>query len=87
MTTMRAVVQVDAEAAAELLSRTCDIGGGTRVTNCVQHMNRELTNRPTDCPLCASDVQNQLSRAIAINGWLNQWKDDADRLLRRRAEA
>lgn len=66
----------------ELLTRHCDEGRGTKVINCVVHMGTNLTERPTGCQLCAGDTQNQLRLAIAINAWLNQWKDDAEAILK-----
>jgi hypothetical protein len=66
----------------ELLARQCEHTGGTKVVNCVQHMNLPLTERPTHCQLCSADVQNRLATAIKVNAWLNQWKDDATELLR-----
>ena len=71
------------EQAEELVSRTCDVQGGTKVTNCVVHMNMSLLQRPSDCPLCATDVKNKLSTAIKVNEWLNGWKDEAEKVLRR----
>ena len=67
---------------AELLSRECHEGGGTKVINCIVHAGRVLTDRPTDCHLCSTDIQNRLRLAIAVNEWLNQWKDDATELLK-----
>lgn len=66
----------------ELLNRECGIGGGTKVTNCVMHMSLPLTNRPSDCRLCSTDIQNRLGIAIAINEWLNVWKEDAEKYLK-----
>lgn len=65
----------------ELVSRTYP-GGGTQVTNCLAHMHRDRTDRPTECALCSADTQNYLRRAIAVNVWLNTYKDDAERVLR-----
>lgn len=65
----------------ELLARSCSEGSGTRVTNCIVHMHRNLTDRPSECHLCAADVSNHLRLAIAINEWLNRWKDDASAVL------
>lgn len=64
----------------ELLARR--YGGGVTVTNCVPHMNLSLLERPRDCTRCQADVRNTLSRAIGANEWLNQWKEDAERILR-----
>lgn len=50
---------------------------GTRVTNCVAHSEREFNNRPRNCDLCASDIQNHLALAIRINEFLN---DKVDRV-------
>lgn len=55
--------------------------GGVSVINCVAHAERSLLERPDDCRLCAADVRNALSRAFSVNGWLNQWKDDASKAL------
>lgn len=49
---------------------------GTRVVNCVAHMNRSIDNRPDDCLLCRSDIRNALSFCMGVNEWLNLWKDD-----------
>lgn len=55
---------------------------GTTVTNCVKHIDLDLTKRPLEtCNLCRADVNNTLSRAIQINEWLNEWKDDAMKIL------
>jgi hypothetical protein len=67
----------------ELLLRECHEAGGTKVINCVRHMGMSLTSRPTNCELCATDVKNRFADAIAVNEWLNTWKDDAEALLRR----
>jgi hypothetical protein len=66
----------------ELLARVCPIGGGTRVQNCVLHENRSLLERPRDCFLCTADIVNRLRLSLGINGWLNEWKDDAIALLK-----
>jgi hypothetical protein len=66
----------------ELLSRTCDAQSGTRVTNCVMHMNISLLKRPANCTLCTADIVNQLMVAINVNQWLNEWKDDAEKILK-----
>jgi hypothetical protein len=65
----------------EILERQCYAASGTKVTNCVRHMHLDLTERPTSCELCAADVRNRLSDAIAVNEWLNKWKDDASAIL------
>lgn len=70
------------EKVRELLARECYEASGTKVVNCMAHYNRLLTDRPASCPLCATDVSNRLSDAIAVNEWLNKWKDDAATLLR-----
>ncbi len=67
----------------ELVSRVCTVQDGTHVTNCVQHMNRDLLSRPPDCPLCHADITNKLSVAIRVNQWLNEWKETAEALLKR----
>jgi hypothetical protein len=64
----------------ELLDRRYD--GGVTVTNCVVHMGQSILERPRDCELCATDIRNTLSRAIRTNAWLNEWKEDAEALLR-----
>jgi len=69
----------------ELLARECHEGGGTRVTNCVLHSHKAFDDRPYECRLCSVDIQNHLRVAVAINEWLNQWKDDATALLSERA--
>jgi len=65
----------------ELIARECNEAGGTKITNCMVHQGRPLTDRPNDCRLCSSDVQSRLADAIAINEWLNKWKDDATKVL------
>ena len=55
--------------------------GGTRVTNCVAHMHRPWDQRPEDCTLCRTDIQNQLMYAIRVNEWLNQRLDAAREVL------
>lgn len=64
----------------ELLDRKPPIGG-TTVTNCVVHMGRSLLDRPADCRLCATDISNTLRRAITVNEWLNEWMEDATKIL------
>ena len=44
---------------------------GSRVTNCVSHMSKPLTERPRDCDLCRTDLENQLRFAIRVNEFLN----------------
>ena len=70
------------QAIEEVVSRTCNLQSGTTVTNCVQHMGRAIISRPPDCRLCAADVASKLQVALAVNAWLNLWKDDAEKLLR-----
>lgn len=65
--------------AKELLARRYD--GGVSVTNCIKHMHLSLLDREDDCRLCQADVRNHLSEAIAINKWLNEWKEEATILL------
>jgi hypothetical protein len=55
----------------------CFRGGGTRVTNCVQHINLHLNDRPHDCLLCQADLRNEFGRAVNINEWLNGQLDKA----------
>lgn len=54
---------------------------GTRVTNCVRHMGLAITVRPDDCELCLTDLRNHVHFLVRVNHWLNQWKDDATKLL------
>lgn len=63
----------------ELLTRP--FPAGTTVTNCVTHMHRSILERPQDCELCQVDIRNTLSRALRANQWLNQWKEDATKLI------
>lgn len=56
---------------------------GVTVTNCVLHMGDDITKRPDDCKLCLSDLRNHMNRCIAVNAWLNTWKDDATEILGR----
>ncbi len=65
------------ETIPELLARRCDVGRGTKIINCVVHMGRDITERPDDCRNCLADLRNHMRTAIAINGWLNDWKADA----------
>lgn len=71
----------------ELLSRECHQLSGTKVINCVMHLPAPLTDRPPGCHLCSVDVQNRLRDCIAVNEWLNQWKQDAIAYLRARQVA
>jgi len=64
----------------ELLDRKYN--AGSIVINCVQHSGKELTSRPDDCDLCLVDLRNAFSRAVRVNEWLNDWKTDAETLLR-----
>lgn len=64
----------------ELLGRT--YAQGTTVVNCVAHMSMPITERPDDCRLCRADVSNTLARALRANEWLNEWKADAEKILR-----
>ena len=50
---------------------------GSRVTNCVAHMNRDFDKRPDDCSLCRTDISNRLQLAVRINSFLN---DKVDRI-------
>jgi hypothetical protein len=45
--------------------------GGTRVTNCVVHINLPFSDRPRTCDLCATDIANHPAYAIRVNAWLN----------------
>jgi hypothetical protein len=63
-------------AALEVLERlnqelSQEFHAGTRITNCVRHSVLAWSDRPRDCLLCVSDVQNQLAFAIRVNEWLN----------------
>lgn len=64
----------------ELLERRYD--AGVSVINCMAHYGMPILDRPRDCELCATDVRNTLSSAIRMNEWLNEWKEDAEALLR-----
>lgn len=66
----------------DLLGRRCDVASGTKVINCVAHSTLKLTERPPDCRLCSVDIQNTMRDAIAINEWLNEWKQEAIELLK-----
>ncbi len=44
---------------------------GTRVTNCVLHIRLPLTERPRECNLCRTDLENQLRFSIRVNEFLN----------------
>lgn len=68
------------EQAAEILKRNWN--GGTRVTNCVAHMGQPIDKRPDECRLCLTDLRNHLDYCIAVNEWLNRWKDDAEKVLK-----
>ena len=57
--------------------------GGVTVTNCVMHINQSILERPRDCKLCQADILNVLSRALAANEWLNEWKSDITEAFRR----
>lgn len=63
------------ETVKEVLQRP--FHAGSRVTNCVLHMSKPLTERPDDCKLCLQDLRNQLSFAIRVNEFLNKKVDDA----------
>jgi hypothetical protein len=67
--------------AKELIDRKWN--AGTRVTNCVMHMGRKIDERPDDCGLCLTDLRNHFNYALAVNDWLNQWKTDAELLLKK----
>ena len=71
---------MDTRARDELLARAYPSGGST-VTNCVAHMGLDMQKRPDDCRLCQADIRNLLSRALAANKWLNEWKEDAVKLI------
>lgn len=46
-------------------------GGGTKVTNCVVHMGLPIDERPNDCDLCRTDLNNFIRRVILVNEFLN----------------
>ena len=48
---------------------------GTRVTNCVSHMEMPFDARPDDCRLCLTDLRNQFNFAARVNEWLNDKLD------------
>jgi hypothetical protein len=56
---------------------------GSHITNCVQHMGVNITERPDNCILCLADLRNEMNHCISVNKWLNEWKDDATKLLRK----
>lgn len=66
----------------ELLDRQYD--EGTVVINCIAHMSMKITERPDDCRLCLADLRNYMSNAISLNKWLNDWKEDAMKILEER---
>lgn len=68
----------------ELLKR--EYSAGSRVINCVVHMDLDITKRPDDCLLCLTDLRNEFSLAASINAWLNVWKRDATEILISRKE-
>lgn len=51
--------------------------GGSRITNCVQHMGRDWHDRPKSCELCVTDMANTIGFATSVNEFLNQKVDDA----------
>ena len=64
-----------AETVKEILSRKyCS---GTRVTNCVLHMQVPWDARPSNCELCQTDIRNHISYCHGVNEWLNQCLNDA----------
>jgi hypothetical protein len=76
----------DAATVGELLDATCDLGRGAKVINCVRHDNLPLTQRPNYCELCSTDISNHLNLAVAVNSWLNDWKDRAKALMRQQQD-
>lgn len=66
------------EKLAELLQR--EYRSGTTVTNCMAHSG-DIAKRPDDCSRCRTDLRNHMNQAIAINEFLNTWKDNAAELL------
>lgn len=50
---------------------------GSRVTNCVTHMNVDFEQRPEDCRLCRTDILNHMLLACRVNDFLNSKVDRA----------
>lgn len=44
---------------------------GTRVVNCVLHSSRPLTERPRECDLCRTDLENQFALSLRANEFMN----------------
>lgn len=55
---------------------------GSRVTNCVSHMNFNFNSRPDDCKLCQTDIRNHMNLALSANAHMNQQIDDAKEALK-----
>lgn len=64
----------------KILTRKWD--AGTRVTNCVGHMNEPFDARRPDCGLCQTDVRNHIAYCHRLNAFLNQVVEDALKVLR-----
>lgn len=61
----------------EVLAREYTKGGGSQITNCIAHSGMSISERPSTCHLCATDVKNVLRRALDANEFLNSVVDDA----------
>ena len=75
----------DVVAARELIAR--QYIPGVRVTNCVVHAGLSIIERPRDCDLCRTDLENAFRHAQTVNEWLNRWRDDATAVLTRQDAA
>ena len=68
------------ETLQQILSRKWS--SGTRVTNCVMHMQVAWDSRSGDCALCQTDIKNHISYCHSLNAWLNQVLNDARKALK-----
>ena len=64
----------------ELLKREIS-SRGTYVINCVEHSHIDMDKRSSTCKLCMLDLQNAWVYSVHVNEWLNEWRDDAKKIL------
>ena len=64
----------------EIVVKRKSFSGGSRIINCISHIDLPITKRPEDCHLCHVDMANHISYAIRVNGFLNELLDDVEKV-------
>jgi len=64
----------------EIIAKRKSFSSGSRVTNCVAHMNRPIDQRPEDCHLCHTDMGNFINYVLRVNEFVNELLDEVEKV-------